>query len=184
MITVKTTLNPILTGGEDPDTSELYSNLDAKSMQGEIKAFQEWMVKKHPNFNSDGDIVIVSGVFDDGTKKAFVTYGAEYASGVNIPTGTTPSEKQKANAAKKGVFWDKAKGWIKKGQDSGLFAVAKNILGVNPATGEINYPPVTPMPNNTPPAKQDNPKTIVTVIAIAAVVGTAIWYFSNSNKKA
>lgn len=180
MITVKTTINPIITGDKDPDTSELYSNLDAKSLQSEIKAFQEWMVKKYPNFNSDGDIIIVSGIFDDGTKKAFAKYGVEYAAGSPI-VGPTPSEKQKKNAEKRGIFWDKAKGWFTKAQQSGLFELGKSALGL-PQTGPPQpqviggYP--TQAPNNQIKDSKDNTMLYIGIGLAVLIGGGLIWHYS------
>lgn len=180
MLTVETTKNPIYLGNQDPDTSELYSNLDAKSLQGEIKAFQEWMIKKYPNFNSDGDIVIVSGVFDDGTKKAFAKYGVEYAAG--SPIGKEPTEKQKQNAAKRGILWSKAKGWFTKAQQSGLFELGKSALGLPQVSPTPNVVGGNTNPYNAPPTPiPDNSNKTMTYVGIAVgvlAIGGLIWYYT------
>lgn len=192
MLTVETTINPIYRGNQDPDTSELYSNLDAKSLQGEIKAFQEWMIKTHPIFNSDGDIVIVSGIFDDGTKKAFAKYGVEYAAG--SPVGKEPTERQKRNAAKRGILWNKVKGWFTKTKQSGLFELGKNQLGLPSEQPYVigGAPNQTIPPYGSPytPVVSDDSintskKAMLTYVGIGLsilVVGGIIWYASKNNK--
>ena len=63
MVTIKSTLNPIIKNEEFDENIE-YSSLDGKSQKNEITNFQKWMLSKHPTFNKDGDIVLASGVFD------------------------------------------------------------------------------------------------------------------------
>jgi len=183
MLTVQTTLNPIFTGNQEPSPSDLYSNLDDKSLQSEVKSFQEWMVKKYPNFNSDGDIVIVSGVFDDGTKKAFQKYGLEYATGTK--SGKTPTETEKSNASKNGLFWDKVKGWYAKGQQSGIFDFAKNAFGLTPNAMQTDV--IGGNIKEMPKSKDEKPKedktaTYFEIGIVVLIAGGLIWYLSKSKK--
>jgi len=178
MIKVETTINPIITRGEGLDPSEMYSNLDSKSVQGEILAFQQWMIKNYPNYISNGDTVIASGVFDDGTKAAFKKYGIEYASGVK--NGQEPTPQQKERAAKRGLFFDKVKGWYSKGQQLGLFEFAKTALGITPAPSETEVKGGAP--NERKPTETKNDYTTLYIVIALAAIGTATYFIVKSAK--
>lgn len=167
MVTIKSTLNPIIKNEEFDENIE-YSSLDGKSQKNEITNFQKWMLSKHPTFNKDGDIVLASGVFDDGTKAAWNQYGAEY-------TGVPTAAEKKANA-KKGINWDKAKGWVSKaaaaGKSSGFFDYLKLRAGM-PSTEPIYVPPVTPYAPYSP-SSDNQPMSKTTKIIIASTVGVIL----------
>lgn len=153
MLIVKTK-NKITTDLEDN-----FLSFDSKNT-AQIKAFQNWMDIKHPNWVGATNADLSNGKnlnkgagygkYGSSTQKANKRYGAEFDAAVggftqSIVDSTTPTTSQIANinaqlndpsisAAKKEELKNKLNALYQKGQESGLFDIVggfiKNKLGI------------------------------------------------------
>lgn len=158
MLIVKTK-NKITTDLEDN-----FLSFDSKNT-AQIKAFQNWMDIKHPNWVGATNADLSNGKnlnkgagygkYGSSTQKANKRYGAEFDAAVggftqSIVDSTTPTTSQIANinaqlndpsisAAKKEELKNKLNALYQKGQESGLFDIVggfiKNKLGIGDSTG-------------------------------------------------
>lgn len=102
---------------------------------------------------------------------------------------TEPTDAMKAKAARKGVKWDKAKGWVSKandlGQKTGATDFIKNKLnekfglnqGVQPTTVDLTTPPPIEEP------KMSTKKKIIIGVSVALVIGVVVFLATRKTAK-
>jgi len=133
-----------------------------KNSVGRIKAFQDWLDAKGIKWVGATDAELNNGkllnkgsgygTFGPSTVKAWDKYGDSFVATAqtmtNILTGmpttpsapvvttttttTEPTPQQKEEAAKRGLQWDKVKGWIQIGQQTGIIDSVLGLFGVQP----------------------------------------------------
>lgn len=156
-----------------------------KTNVARIKAFQDWLDAKAIKWVgatnkelNNGKLLNKGsgyGTFGPSTVKAWGKYGDSFVATAqtmtNILTGTTttpsapvittttttePTPQQVQDAAKKGFQWDKVKGWVQAGQQSGLFDTIKGLFGDSTqqttpvGVQQEGGAPIGAMPTNTP----------------------------------
>lgn len=93
-----------------------------------------------------------------------------------------PTDAMKAKAAKKGVKWDKLKGWVKKandlGQKTGATDLIKNKLndklGLNQGGQKTTVDLMPPAPVEEP--KMSTKKKVLIAVGAALIIGTIIFF--------
>jgi len=205
--------NPVMFNSNQMGNNDMWLSLDGSSSKAEIKAFQDWMDMKHPNWvngknlNKGGGY----GTFGPSTKKAWASVGNEFSSNlttavVNAPTpqvekalaGTNYSTTNPATGEKrKGMFFDKVKNLWVKASDSGLLSQLGGILGgmlglkPNEQPG-TNSTWTGETPGATPPAETGTPgkKPMTTTtkvligVGVVLVLGTIIYLATKKNTPA
>jgi hypothetical protein len=152
------------TNGIETNTQDEYLNFDSKNT-AQIKAFQNWMDIKHPNWVGANNADLSNGKnlnkgsgygnYGTSTQKANKRYGAEFDAAVggltqSIVESSAPTTSAIANinaqlndpsvsASKKEELKNKLTALYQKGKDSGLFDIVggflKDKLGLNQNTG-------------------------------------------------
>lgn len=150
--------------GIETNTQDEYLNFDSKNT-AQIKAFQNWMDVKHPNWVGATNADLSNGKslnkgsgygnYGTSTQKANKRYGAEFDAAVGgftqaIVESSTPTTSAIANinsqlndpnisSAKKEELKNKLTALYQKGKDSGLFDIVggflKDKLGIGQNTG-------------------------------------------------
>jgi hypothetical protein len=151
------------TNGIETNTQDEYLNFDSKNT-AQIKAFQNWMDIKHPNWVGANNADLSNGKnlnkgsgygnYGTSTQKANKRYGAEFDAAVggltqSIVESSAPTTSAIANinaqlndpnvsAAKKEDLKNKLTALYQKGKDSGLFDIVggflKDKLGMGQST--------------------------------------------------
>jgi hypothetical protein len=167
---------PVYINRKKVSGADLYMNFDSNGKptnSSETKIFQDWLDAKYPTWVNGSKLNKGSGYgkypFGPATAKAWAAYGTQFVTeakatigaGQNViaPVVTTseptqqqvvttsePTQQQKDEAAKKGIQWDKLKGWVnvatQAGQQSGVFDAILNKFGL----GTTSTTPVTTTP--------------------------------------
>lgn len=190
------TENPIIyIGPNDTYDAEIFLALDGKSTYSEIRAFQEWA-------NSMYDTKLVAdGKWGPKTEKAFNQYGqiydAEMSGSSNSKIidlksvgikGKKPTDKEIADAKKKGLTWDSVNNVFKKAEELGIVDSLLSKLGITPRTSDI--PPVgvdSPMDPSGAPMGDGKGKGMSTTtkvligVGVLAVIGVILYASSGSS---
>jgi len=188
------------------------------SKPSQVKAFQDWMDIKYPGWVplKDGklnkNVSKGYGKYGPSTQKADKTYGAEFTKGAaallntlggaltasgggaspaDTTPSTTPTPEVIAAAKKKGVFWDKAKGWIQKGKDTGFFESLKAKFSPAPAAGAPTDTSGTPTDTTpvdtsatdaTPPPGMSKGMKIGIAVGAVVLLGVIIYAVTRPKK--
>jgi hypothetical protein len=146
---------PVYINRKKVSGADLYMNFDSNgkpTKKEEWKVFQNWYNSKgfSPKLTADG-------IAGNMTNAAWASQGSTFVaeakaltnvvtnatSGAPIVTTSEPTQQQKDEAAKRGLQWDKLKGWVavatQAGQQSGLFDALLNKVGL----GTTSTTPVT-----------------------------------------
>ena len=190
------TKSPVYINKKRVSDADLYMNFDANgkpTTKNEWKMFQSWHNKKGytPALTEDG----VTGT---NTNNAWNKYGSEFVqvakaltnvvttatSGQSVVTPPEPTSAQKEEAAKKGLQWDKVKGWVKVGKESGFFDAVLNKLGVTTPTystttttdGSVNPLVTKTQAQIDEEEKKKKRRTLIIIgsIALVAVIGVVL----------
>ena len=196
--------NPVIIDNNRVSSKDMWCSLDGKSSTTEVRAFQDWMDAKHPNWVNGSNLNKGSGygTFGPSTSKAWASYGTEYSSNLTTAVGSAlasagsnlSTSNPKTGETKKGMFWDKAKGVWVKAQQSGLLnqlgGLLGGLLGKNGATGSAGqtWTGETPAPapsSTTPeqPGKQPMSMTtkVLIGVGVVAVLGVIIYVATKKN---
>jgi hypothetical protein len=155
---------PVYVNRKKISNADFYMNFDATGKpvtKAETQMFQDWLDMKYPTWLNGGKLNKGSGygTFGPSTTKAWGTYGTTFVTEMKAlagsvlgavsgttPTTSEPTQQQKDEAAKKGIQWDKLKGWVnaaaQAGQQSGVFDALLNKFGL----GTTPTTPVTTTP--------------------------------------
>jgi hypothetical protein len=151
------------TNGIETNTQDEYLNFDSKNT-AQIKAFQNWMDIKHPNWVGANNADLSNGKnlnkgsgygnYGPSTQKANKRYGAEFDAAVGgfnqaIVESYAPTTSEIANinaqlndpsvsAAKKEELKNKLTALYQKGKDSGLFDIVGGFLKDKLGMGQSN----------------------------------------------
>lgn len=188
--------NPVIIDKTRVSSKDMWCSLDGSSSKTEIKAFQDWMDAKHPNWVNGKNLNKGSGygTFGPSTSKAWGSFGSEYSASLTTAVGSAlasagsnlSTTNPKTGETKKGMFWDKAKGVWVKAQESGLLnqlgGLLGGLIGKKQGTGDTptTWTGETPAPSTTPPAEGDKKPMSTTTkvligVGVVAVLGVIIY---------
>ena len=186
-----------------------FSSFDSTN-SSQVKAFQDWLDIKHPNWLNGKKLNKGSGygTFGPSTQAAAKLYATEFdagasdllnifnsmgsSSGSNAPSVVPPNATitDPMGNTKSGHFWDKAKGIFIKAKDAGVIDAIKNRINQktngSSSTSSSSYPDTGSGGYDTSissePTKSNKTKIILMVAGGVVILGAIIYFVMRKNK--